>query len=88
MSSSIYYSEPKTDLYGLSKKQLINPILYLLSKVQTQNNQKDIKSYSKDVSSSDNELYKIVKSKYNLFKQNEPQSIGSGRKRFTFNRKK
>lgn len=85
---SLYNLEPESDIYGFSNQKLTNPIQYLLSKVQNANNVKSIKSYSNDVVNSDRELKQVVKSKYNLFKQNEAQSVdGSGAKRFKFHRK-
>lgn len=87
---SVYSVEPQSNIYGLHQKKLVSPIMYLLAKVQTQENPKIIKSYSAEVGKSDKELNQVVKSKYNLFKQNEPQSVdGSGaKKRFTFARKR
>ena len=82
----IYETQPEFDLYGYSKTQLSDPIQYLLSVAQNQDNKNIIRNYSKNVVSSDKDLNNTIKSKYNLLRQKEPQSIGGSKKRFTFKR--
>jgi hypothetical protein len=86
---SLYDYEDYSNIYGIINSKIVNPIQYLLAQSQVQGNDKITGAFVKDTSNTSRELNQVVKSKYNLFKQNEPQSIdGSGKKRFTFSRKK
>jgi hypothetical protein len=87
---SLYDLENSSNLYGIDMSKIVNPIQYLLAQAQVQNNPQINKEFVKDTSSTSSELNNVVKSKYNLFRQNEPQVVGSGmqqsKKRFVFKR--
>lgn len=86
---SLYDLEEPSNIYGYTDGKLSNQIEYLLHKVQIQDDPSKTMSYMNDVSKMDGEMKTTIKSKYNLFKHNEPQSVdGSGnKKRFRFSRK-
>lgn len=83
---SLYDLEEETDIYGYNNNELENPIQYLIGKTQQEPVPRDVKSYMNEVQGVNKEMKQVVKSKYNLFKGNEPQTP-SGGKRFLFKRK-
>lgn len=85
----IYDIAPETDLYGMFKNELSSPVEYLLYQVQLQEEKPQLNELVNSMSKMNMNFEPEIKSKYNLFKQNEAQSIsGSGRqKKFKFFRK-
>jgi hypothetical protein len=69
------YDTIESDLYGFDELgNISDPIIYLLNKEITQSNQSDAKQMAQSAVSSSKKLDREIKSKYNLFKQKEPQS--------------
>jgi hypothetical protein len=73
---SLLYEINSSDMYGLNNGKLVDPILYMLYKTKEQTVPKQTNEVINEIVKYDNSLDKEIKSKYNLLKDNEPQSIG------------
>ena len=91
------YENNSSDLYGndLMTSKTSDPIQFLLTKVIQQATPNEIKQFASSQQTNTAALDNEVKSKFNIFKENEPQTIGSGKmmqqmtgqKKFYFKRK-
>ena len=74
----LYDEINETDLYGLNRGKIEEPVMYLLNKEMIQGEREIFKNVVDSSNSMSKMLDREIKSKYNVMKAKEPQFVGSG----------
>lgn len=84
---SLYEPVYGTDIYGYHKGIMFDNVNFILNEAQAQEDKKIIKPVISDIVKTEKALQSEITSKYNLFKQKEPQTV-SGSGKYNFKKKK